>query len=88
MTIVRVEVHGDARPYRPGTAHVFVDGKLIAKLRTAESAEVETRSDFVTRVDQPLGLNEQYAEAQRREQAACEWCEGDQSLCDGTECEK
>jgi hypothetical protein len=55
--IVRVEVHGDERPYRPGVAHVFVDGKLIAKLRTAESATITTSESISTSVDCPLGLN-------------------------------
>lgn len=59
MTVVSVSVERhDSRPYRGGVAVVKVDGRVIAKLRSGETAEVHTREEITTHVDQPLDLKD------------------------------
>lgn len=68
---VRVEVIGNG-PYQPGTAHVYVDGREVAKLRACESVTVTSSETVSTDVDQPLGLKAR----------TCPACDGgDGALC-------
>lgn len=38
----------DDAPYMPGTAYVFVEGRLHAKLRTGEGYCIESREEYAT----------------------------------------
>lgn len=80
---VVIEVKGDRRFY-PGTAHVTIDGEEVARLRADESFIIETHQGHSTQTKvkpppEPVVGNGRQD---------CTECEGDESLCDGSECQK
>lgn len=83
MTTIKVYVVSrDAGPYMPGTAHVELDGRLIAKLRTSESIEIEVGKPTIsTSVDVgPLLCTSAVVD----DEELCPLCHG--SLDDGRRC--
>jgi len=45
---IKVSNYGDDRLYMPGTAHVFIDGREHAKLRSGEAFVITTSESFST----------------------------------------